>query len=85
MFTFFLTSCLYMLSFILDFRNFSWFKIKDLFKKEVRKMIEKNQTVKTKTEDLGTKAIAGALERLNCQDDQFSDHTQGNYGAWDNA
>jgi hypothetical protein len=39
----------------------------------------------TRTEELGTEAIAGALERLDCSSEQFRDHTQGNYGAWDNA
>ena len=39
----------------------------------------------SKTEEFGAEAIAGALERLNCSGDQLSDHTQGSYGAWDNA
>jgi hypothetical protein len=46
-------------------------------------MNEQVQTVPVSR--FGIEAIAGALERLNCPNDQFQDHTQGNYGAWDNA
>jgi hypothetical protein len=38
-----------------------------------------------KKEKFGVEAIAGALERLSRSNDQHQDHTQGNYGAWDNS
>ncbi len=48
-------------------------------------MNKKVQNSKPKTKTFGSKAVAGALKRLKSLEDYQSDHTQGNYGAWDDT